>query len=65
MRVRQATAADAGLLALMLREAAHWRPDREAPPLEVVLADPAEAHYVEVGGDEGSATMVLDLPTGS
>ena len=47
MRTGPATADDAGFLALMVREAAHWRPDREAPPVDAVLADHGIAHYVD------------------
>ena len=47
MRLRPATAEDAGFLAAMLREASYWHPDRPGPPLDVVLADPAIAHYID------------------
>ena len=65
MRVRPATADDGGFLAAMLREAAHWRPDPPAPPLEVILADPAVAHYVDgwPRSDDGGVVAVDDDDT--
>ena len=56
MRVRPATADDADVLGRMVREAAYWRPGRERPSVDVVLADPAVGHYVEGfprPGDDG------------
>ena len=47
LRVRAATAEDARFVEDMLVEAATWSPHRVAPPRDQVLAEPANAHYVE------------------
>ena len=46
MRIRPATADDAGFLAAMVNEAAHWNPAVETPPVEVAMQSPGTAHYV-------------------
>lgn len=58
--LRAATAADAGLIAEMLAEAASWdRPPLEPPPaLADLLAEPRVADYVEDWGRSGDAGVI-------
>ena len=58
MRIRPATADDAGFLALMVREAAYWHPGTAPPPLDVVLRDHAIGHYVDAWPRAGDGGVV-------
>ena len=60
---RLVTRADPNFLVEMLYEAVYWRDDgeEERPPLDAMIADPANARYVEHWGRAGDlAVMALD-----
>jgi ribosomal protein S18 acetylase RimI-like enzyme len=56
--VRPEAAADREFLAMMVFEAAFWRPDRRRPSFEVAVGDPMLARYVEGWGRPGDAGVV-------
>jgi hypothetical protein len=60
VRVRPAAADDFAFLATMLGEAAVWRPDKETPTAERVLADPRYAMYLTGWPRQGDYGLVAE-----
>jgi ribosomal protein S18 acetylase RimI-like enzyme len=63
-----ATAADVSVLAAMLYEAAYWRDQGQAPPLDEALQQPELARYVNGwgrAGDRGLIASVAGVPVGA
>lgn len=67
VRIRQATAGDAGFLVKCLAMAADWRPGQVVRAANQVLSDPAIAHYVEGWPRTGDFGVVAedDHPIGA
>ena len=61
LQIRSAEPRDTRLLRVLIREAAFWRPGQSRPSLELALADPAVARYVENFGRRGDVGVIALL----
>jgi GNAT superfamily N-acetyltransferase len=60
VRYRPAGADDFTFLAMMLGEAAVWRPDKQTPTADEVLADPRYARYLTGWPRQGDSGLVAE-----
>ena len=61
--IRPARAEDAGFLAEVLAIAADWRPAAQPRSIEVILAEPGLAHYVQGWPRDGDFGVVAEAPS--
>lgn len=64
MRLRAASAGDAGFLRRMVAAAADWRAGAAPRPVDEVLADPAVAHYVTGWPQPGDFGVIAEDASG-